>query len=310
MDLRIFVEPQQGATYDQQAGVAKVTEEEGFDAFFRSDHLSKMGEVDGMPGPTDSWITLGAIARETTRIRLGTLVTSMTFRLPAMLAVSVAQVDNMSNGRVELGIGTGWNDEEHDHHGIPFPPFAERFDRLGEQLEILRGMWTTPVGETFDFDGEHYRLVDSPALPKPTQPGGPPVIIGGYGPKKTPALAARFAAEYNTPFFPLAGYAEQCDRVRSACEDIGRDPDDMIFSAAVVVCCGESDEEVAHRANAIGRSVDELTENGLCGSPAQVVEGLAEWAEAGAERVYLQVLDMDDLDHVRLLGRDVLPVIP
>ena len=181
-----------GATYDDLLAVARRTEETGFDAFFRSDHYLTMGG-DGLPGPTDAWVTLAGLARETSRIRLGTLMTAATFRLPGPLAISVAQVDQMSGGRVELGIGAGWFEAEHTAYGIPFPSLGERFDRYEEQLAVITGLWGTPPGETFDFDGQHYRLSDSPALPKPVQDGGIPIIVGGAGKKRTPRLAARYA---------------------------------------------------------------------------------------------------------------------
>lgn len=305
MDLRIFTEPQQGASYDTLLAAARATEAAGFSAFFRSDHYLKMGDVSGMPGPTDAWVTLGALARETESIRLGTLVTAATFRLPGPLAISVAQVDQMSGGRVDIGIGTGWYDDEHRAYGIPFPPLKERFEILEEQLEILTGLWRTPVGETFDFDGRHHTISGSPALPKPVQDGGPPVIIGGGGAKKTPSLAARFASEFNLPFAPRDTWITQRDRVRDACRGIDRDPDELTYSVALVVCVGEDDAEIARRAAAIGREVDELRENGVCGTPSEAVERLEQWGEAGVERAYLQVLDLDDLDHIELLGRDV-----
>lgn len=310
VDLRIFIEPQQGASYEQQLEIARASEAAGFDALFRSDHLTKMGDVEGLPGPTDSWVTLGALARETTGIRLGTLVTSATFRHPGLLAVTVAQVDNMSGGRVELGLGTGWYDDEHAHYGIPFPDLSERFERLEEQLEIVRGLWTTPVDQTYSFSGRHHRLSESPALPKPTQPGGPPIVVGGIGPKRTPKLAARHASEFNVPFPPVEYFAELGGIATRCCEEIGRDPDDLIRSVALVVCGGDTDHEVATRAQAIGRSVDELREHGLCGSPAEILDKLAVYAEAGADRVYLQVLDLDDLEHVQLLGEEVLRLLP
>jgi alkanesulfonate monooxygenase len=263
-----------------------------------------------MPGPSDSWVTLGALARETERIRLGTLVTSGTFRLPGMLAMAVAQVDNMSGGRVELGLGTGWYDDEHAQYGIPFPPLKERFERLEEQLQIVHGMWSTRPDERFTFEGVHYQLIDSPALPKPTQPGGPPVIIGGLGLERTPRLAAQYAAEFNSSFAPIEYYRQQVDAVRQACDAIQRDPDDLTLSIAQVVCCGTDNSEVARRAASIGHGVDELKENGLAGSPAEIVDRIADWAETGATRIYLQVLDLDDLDHVRLLGDQVLDVLP
>jgi F420-dependent oxidoreductase-like protein len=305
MDLRIFTEPQQGASYDQLLAAAKATEAAGFSAFFRSDHYLKMGDVSGLPGPTDAWITLAGLARETERIRLGTLVTAATFRLPGPLAISVAQVDAMSGGRVELGIGTGWYDDEHRAYGIPFPPLKERFQILEEQLEVLTGLWRTPVGETFAFDGRHHSIAGSPALPKPVQDGGPPIIIGGGGAKKTPALAARFASEFNLPFAPKAFWVSQRARVQDACRAIDRDPAELTWSVALVVCVGEDGDEIARRAKAIGREVDELRQNGVCGTPTEAAARLREWGEAGAERVYLQVLDIDDLDHIALVGRDV-----
>lgn len=310
MDLRIFVEPQQGATYADQLAVAQAAERLGFDGFFRSDHYLKMGAVDGRPGPTDTWVTLGAIARETTSIRLGTLVCSATFRLPGPLAVAVAQVDEMSGGRVELGLGAGWFDDEHTAYGIPFPTLGERFDRLEEQLEIVTGLWQTPVDSQFTFEGQHYGLVGSPALPKPVQPGGPPIIVGGHGPRRTPALAARFAAEINVAFPSVAHFAEQRQRARRACEEIGRDPDDLLASVALVVCCGEDDEQVELRAGNIGRASDELRRNGAAGTPAEVLATLADFAEVGADRVYLQVLDLSDLEHLDLLGEQVLRLLP
>ncbi|MEZ5145368.1 MAG: LLM class F420-dependent oxidoreductase [Acidimicrobiales bacterium] len=309
MDLRIFIEPQQGATYGDQLAVAKAAEDLGFDGFFRSDHYLKMGEVSGLPGPTDTWVTLGAIARETSTIRLGTLVCSATFRLPGPLAVAVAQVDEMSGGRVELGLGAGWFDDEHTAYGIPFPTTAQRFAMLEEQLQVITGLWHTPSDGDFSFEGDHYTVVGSPALPTPVQPGGPPVIMGGYGPRKTPDLAARFAREFNVPFPPLPAFREQRERVQAACEAAERDPDSMLFSAALVVCCGRSDEEVELRAGNIGRAAAELRANGAAGSPAEVLETLAAFAEAGADRVYLQVLDLHDLDHLALLGEEVLPLV-
>ncbi len=307
-DLRIFTEPQQGATYGQLLAVAQRAEQLGFGAFFRSDHYLAMGGNDGLPGPTDSWVTLGGIARETSTIRLGTLVTSMTFRYPGPLAVSVAQVDEMSGGRVELGLGAGWYGEEHEAYGIPFPPLGERFERLEEQLEIITGMWSTPAGELFDSPGGHYPVTASPGLPKPVQTPLP-IVIGGGGPKKTPALAARFASEYNTPFVPLEFFTAQRERVGGACETIDRDPATMTYSAALVVCCGADEREVERRAAAIGRDPAELRENGAAGTPEEVASTIRAWAEAGAERIYLQVLDLADLDHLDLVADEVAPLV-
>lgn len=305
--LRIFTEPQLGASYDTQLAAARAAEEAGFDAYFRSDHYLTMGDNDGRPGPTDSWVTLGGLARETSRIRLGTLLSSATFRFPGPLAISVAQVDAMSGGRVELGLGAGWYTDEHEAYAIPFPPTRERFDRLEEQLAIVSGLWATPEGETFSYEGRHYAVKDSPALPKPAQRPGPPIIVGGAGLKRTPSLAARYAAEINTPFLSPQDAKERFDAATQACEAIGRDPGELGRSSAVVVCCGAGEAEVARRAERIGRQVDELRANGACGTPDEVVERLGEWAQAGAGTAYLQVLDLEDLDHIRLLGAQVLP---
>jgi F420-dependent oxidoreductase-like protein len=311
LPLRIFTEPQQGASYETQLAVAQEAERLGFDAFFRSDHFLPIGggfagpEV--LPGPTDAWITLAGLARETSRIRLGTLVTSATFRLPGPLAISVAEVDAMSGGRVEFGLGAGWYETEHTAYGIPFPPVAERFDRLEEQLAIVTGLWTTPVGKRFSFDGAHYQLRESPALPKPVQQPHPPIIIGGAGAKRTPALAARFAAEFNLAFQPHGAFAAACDRVRAACESLGRDPGSMVYSAAQTLCCGADEAEFTRRAAAIGRAPDELRQTAFGGTPDEVAQRLRSYRDAGADRLYLQVLDLTDLDQLRLVAETVVP---
>ncbi|WP_329294430.1 LLM class F420-dependent oxidoreductase [Streptomyces pseudovenezuelae] len=302
MDLRIFTEPQQGASYDTLLTVAKATEDLGFDAFFRSDHYLRMGDGDGLPGPTDAWITLAGLARETKRIRLGTLMTAATFRLPGVLAIQVAQVDQMSGGRVELGLGAGWFEEEHTAYGIPFP--KEKFPRLEEQLEIVTGLWATEPGETFDFQGKHYQLTKSPALPKPAQ-DKIPVLIGGHGATRTPRLAARYADEFNMPFASAEDSEAQFGRVRAAAQEAGRAADAITFSNALVVCVGKDDREVARRAAAIGREVGELKTNGLAGTPAEVVDRIGRYAAVGSRRIYLQVLDLDDLDHLELISAQV-----
>ena len=304
MQLRIFTDPQQGATYDDLLAVARATETLGFDAFFRSDHYLVMGDGDGLPGPTDAWTTLAGLARETSRIKLGTLVSSATFRHPGILAIQVAQVDQMSGGRAELGLGSGWLAEEHAAYGIPFPD--KRFGILEEQLEIITGLWGTPVGESYSFTGEHYRLTNSPALPKPVQTPVP-VIIGGHGKKRTPALAARFASEFNLGFAELGSIASAFARVRSACEDIGRDADSLTYSAAHVLCVGADEAEYTRRAGAIGREPAELREHGIAGTVPEVVDRIGFLRETGAERLYLQVLDLQDLDHLDLVAREVVP---
>jgi F420-dependent oxidoreductase-like protein len=309
MELRIFTEPQQGADYPTLLRVAKATEDLGFDAFFRSDHYLKMGSVSGLPGPTDAWTTLAGLAVQTERIRLGTLVSPVTFRHPGPLAVTVAQVDQMSGGRVELGLGTGWFDTEHTAYGIPFPPLTDRFSILEEQLAVITGLWKAPDDKPFSFDGTHYTLADSPALPKPAQRPGPPVIIGGSGPRRTPRLAAAYADEYNAAFEDVAGTHAAFERVRAAVETAGRPASSMIYSAAQVVCCGRDDAELERRAAAIDREPAELRRNGLAGTPAEIVEKIGLFAEIGVERMYLQVLDLDDIEHLELIAAGVLPAV-
>ncbi|MEV7622979.1 TIGR03560 family F420-dependent LLM class oxidoreductase [Actinoplanes sp. NPDC089786] len=307
MRLVTFIEPQLGATYDQQRRVAQLSEDLGFDGFFRSDHFTgNSASDDRLPGPTDSWVTLGAIAVQTSRIRIGTLVSSATFRLPGPLAISVAQVDEMSGGRVELGLGGGWLEREHTAYGIPFPPTGERLDRLEEQLEIVTGLWT--ADGPYTFQGRHYQLADSPALPKPVQTPRPPVIVGGKGKKRTPALAARFADEFNAPFSSLTEASALFDLVREACTAAGR-TSAPAFSAAVVLCVGRDEAELAHRANAIGRSVDDLRTAGdaVAGTVDEVVDKLGRWGEAGAGRMFLQTLDLSDLHHLELVASGVAP---
>jgi F420-dependent oxidoreductase-like protein len=309
MRLRIFTEPQQGASYDTLRRVAKATEDLGFDAFFRSDHYLKMGSVSGEPGPSDAWTTLAGLAVETGRIRLGTLVTSATFRYPGPLAVAVAGVDEMSGGRVELGIGAGWYAAEHHAYAIPFPATKERFDRLEEQLAIITGLWAAPADGNFSFAGRYYQVTDSPALPKPVQRPRPPVIIGGHGPRRTPALAAKYADEFNIAFSAADEVAAQFGRVRAACADAGRDPGSLVYSAAQVVCCGKDQATLSRRAAALGRDVAQLRVDGLAGSPAEIVDKIGTFAQAGAQTLYLQILDLDDLDHLSDLASEVLPQV-
>ena len=309
MKFRIFTEPQEGADYRTLRNVAVATEELGFDAFFRSDHYLKTGDVSGLPGPTDAWATLAGLAVETSRIRLGTLMSAATFRLPGPLAVTVAQVDQMSGGRVEFGLGTGWFEAEHAAYGIPFPSLGERFGRLEEQLAIVTGLWETEVGERFSFEGTYYRLTDSPALPKPAQRPRPPVLVGGAGPRRTPRLAARFADEFNAAFLSVPDSAAAFTRVREACEAAGRLPSSMIYSVAQTVCCGKDEAEFRRRAAAIGQKPEDIRAIGVAGTPGEVVAKIGQFAEIGAERVYLQVLDLSDLDHLALIASDVMPQV-
>jgi F420-dependent oxidoreductase-like protein len=307
IELRVFAEPQEGASFEQQLAAAQTAERLGFGAFFRSDHFVRIRPGDPLPGPTDSWVTLGAIARETRTITLGTLVSSATFRLPGALAIAVAQVDAMSGGRVELGLGSGWFELEHSAYGIPFPSLGERFDRLEEQFAIVSGLWATPPGERFSFEGRHYRLRDCPALPRPVSANGPPLIVGGLGPRRTPALAARYAREFNVPFADPQSTRAQFARVRAACEEHGRDPAELVYSHAVTVCCAEDEQRLRTRARRIGVELEQLRARGAAGSPEEVVQRLRAFADAGSQRAYLQVIDLDDLEQLQLIAAEVMP---
>lgn len=315
MDLRIFTEPQQGASHLELLRAAQATRDGGFSAFFRSDHVLVMGDGDGLPGPSDSMVSLAALAAQVSDLRFGTLVTAATFRHPSMLAIAAANIDDISGGRLELGLGSGWFEAEHRAYGLDFgASFGERFDRLTDQLEILTGLWATPVGELFSHSGAHYHLQGAPGLPKPIQhdrTGTPkvPLILGGSGPKRTPALAARFADDYNVGFSDVAATTAGHDRVRAACASIGRDPSEIVYSAAQVVCCAPSEQQLSRRAAAVGRDLTDLRENGLAGSPAEVVDRIGRFAAAGTQRIYLQVMDHRDLDHIALLADQVLPQV-
>ncbi|MFE1664425.1 LLM class F420-dependent oxidoreductase [Microbacterium sp. P02] len=308
MEYCTFTEPQQGFSYADQLAFAQATERGGFDGFFRSDHYMRMGPGDPLPGPTDAWTTLAGLARETSRIRLGTLVSAATHRVPAILAIQVAEVDAMSNGRVELGLGTGWFEAEHRAYGIPFP--QRRFDIFEEQLEVVTGLWATPVGETYSFAGEHYVLTDAPALPKPRQ-AQVPIIVGGGGPKRTPAIAARFATEFNIGFQPESVIAEKFATVRAACERIGRDPDTLKLSVALPTLAGGSETDLVRRAAAVGSDLAEFRgETNICGGPDEIADKVQRLAALGADRIYFQLMDLRDAEQVDYLGAEVLPGLP
>lgn len=306
MQFCVFTEPQQGATYDTIVAHTQHAERLGFHAWFRSDHYLVMGDGDGLPGPTDAWTTLAGLARETSTIRLGTLVSSATHRHPGILAVQVAQVDQMSGGRVEFGLGTGWYAREHEAFGIPFP--EKRFGMLDEQLAIVTGYWATPDGATFSFEGDHYTLVDVPALPKIVQ-GRMPVIVGGGGPRKTPQLAARYATEFNIGFRSLESFAEVIANVRAICVEEDRDPATLDVSIAWPTVVGRDAAEIARRCAAVG--IDPASDHSerLVGTPAEVVDRLGALTELGVDRVYLQTIDMTDLEHLDLIAADVLPAL-
>ena len=310
MGLRIFTEPQQGASYEQLLAVARTAEECGFDGFFRSDHYLKMGAATGLPAYTDAWTTLAGLARDTHTIRLGTLVTPVTFRPVGTFPAIVAQVDHMSQGRVEVGLGAGWYKDEHDAYGLAFPPGRVRYDLLEDQLAILHGVWSAEPGGTFERHGLSCTVRIQADPLRPAQRPHPPIILGGHGGPRGGRLAAAFADEYNVSFVPPVEMKTVHDSIRRSCEAEGRDPATLVWSVGQVLCCGRSEAEVARRAGAIGREVAELRHNGLAGSPAEILDKLNAFVEAGAQRFYLQVLDLTDLDHLRLVAEDVAPHAP
>jgi F420-dependent oxidoreductase-like protein len=307
MRLRVLMEPRHGATYDQVLAMARATEDAGFDAFFRSDHYLGIDAADPQYVPTDSWTTLAGLARQTSRVRLGTLMTASTFRRPGPLAISVATVDAMSGGRVELGIGAGWYEREHRMLGMPFPGTGERFDRLEEQLAILTGLWTTPRGESFSFEGKHYRLEECVNFPRPAQRPRPGLIIGGGGPRRTPALAARFADEFNAGMAP--GTAERFANFRRICEETGRDPATARLSTTLPVCCGVTHDEAQRRVERLGEPGARMLRMGTVGTVPEVIGKLEQLSADGADTVYFHLYDVDDLDHIHLLGSEVLPEV-
>jgi F420-dependent oxidoreductase-like protein len=313
MRLRVLMEPRHGAKYGQVLALAQATEDAGFDAFFRSDHYLGIDAGDPSYAPTDSWATLAGLAVQTSRVRLGTLMTASTFRLPGPLAMTVATVDAMSGGRVELGIGAAWYEREHRSFGIPFPAVGERFDRLEEQLSVLVGLWSTPRGGQFTFHGKHYRLDECASFPELPQPredhgtgcrAGPPIIIGGAGKRRTPELAARFAAEFNSGFGD--GIAERFANFRRICTELGRDPATVRLSTTLPVCCGATRGEAERRAAALGAPGARMLRQGVVGVPGDVLRHLDEISAAGVDTVYFHLYDITDVGHVHLLGSEVL----
>jgi F420-dependent oxidoreductase-like protein len=276
MRLCVMVEGQEGVTWDDWLALARACEEYGFEALFRSDHYgSVMGEEER--GSLDAWTTLAGLAAVTSTIRLGTLVSPATFRHPSVLAKSAVTADHISGGRVEVGLGAGWNRAEHERYGFPFPPLRERMDMFAEQLEIVHRQWKS---EPFSFEGEHYRLTESHALPKPLQSPHPPLIVGGSGRPRSVALAARWADEYNA----VSPTAHECralrERIAEACEREGRDP----LPLSVMT--------------------------GLIREPDEAVRQLSELADAGVERVMLQHLEHTDLEALKVVAEEVAPLLP
>jgi F420-dependent oxidoreductase-like protein len=307
MTLRIFTEPQQGASYEQLSAMAQAAERFGFGAFFRSDHYLKMGSASGLPATSDAWVTLAGLARDTSTIRLGTLVTPVTFRPIGPFAVTAAQIDHMSDGRVEIGLGAGWYEAEHAAFGLPFPTLADRYDLFEDQLAILAGLWSAAPGATFDFTGRAVNVSIEADTVRPAQQPGPPIVVGGQGKPRLARLAATYASDYNSGFSSPEKTRANHDSVRAACEAAGRDPGTMVYSSAQIVCCGTTEAEIARRAAAIGRDVDDLRANALTGTPAEILERIGQYVAAGVDRFYLQALDVTDLDHLQLIAEEIQP---
>jgi alkanesulfonate monooxygenase SsuD/methylene tetrahydromethanopterin reductase-like flavin-dependent oxidoreductase (luciferase family) len=302
MRLALMIEGQEGVVWEQWVALARACEHAGLEGLFRSDHYTSF--LGGGRGSLDAWSTVTALAAITDRIHLGTLVSPATFRHPSLLARMVASASHISGGRVELGFGAGWNEEEHRQAGFPFPPPRERFAIFAEQLHIIRRSWQ---GEPFDFEGAHYQLHGAQPLPKPL--GHVHVIVGGRALPGTLVPAVRFADEYNTVLASPEEAARRRARIVEACEAAGREP--LIFSLMARCVVGEDRAAVARRAKRIREIAgeDPFADPAVAieGTVEEVVERLRAFAHAGVERVMLRHLAVDDLEMIELLGREVLP---
>jgi F420-dependent oxidoreductase-like protein len=292
MRVCLMIEGQEGVTWEQWLALARAAEDGGFEALFRSDHYASLGGGDLGFGSLDAWGTINALATVTSRLRLGTLVSPVTFRHPSTLAREVVTADHVSGGRVELGLGAAWNEREHTAHGFPFPSVRERFDHLEEQLEIVRRSWDS---EAFDFDGTHYRLERADPRPKPVQRPHPPVIVGGVANPRSVALAKRWANEYNTLFATPEECRERAERVKP-----------LPLSLMATFLIGADEAEVRARAERLGA---EPQPTWIAGTPDQVIAKLREFEAAGVQRVMLQHLLHDDVAAVELAGKTVIPEV-
>ena len=315
MDICLMIEGQEGVTWDQWVALARACETWGYEGLFRSDHYLSFWEPNDR-GALDAWATLAALAAITERIRLGSMVSPVTFRHPAELAKAVVTADHVSRGRVELGMGAGWFEREHKAFGFSFPTTRERLDLLTEQVEIVHRLWGAD-GDEVDFSGTHYRLEACPALPKPFQNPHPPLIIGGGAGPRSAALAARWADEYDIVYFDPAGAKERVQRVSAACEAIGRDPGEIRRSLLTKTIVGSDESEVRRRAaelmawqhedGDVDALLADLRANHVAGTVEQVLERLAEFAAAGIHRVLAHQLVHTDLESVEQIGREVIP---
>ena len=310
-----MIEGQEGVSWDEWVALAETCERAGVESLFRSDHYLSQSNPHERAAH-DAWTTIAALAARTERLRFGTLVSPVTFRHPSLLANAVATADHVSGGRVELGLGAGWMDLEHEAFGFAFPPMRARLERLTEQIEIVHRLWTE---EHVSFDGKHYRLVDCPALPKPVQQPRPPIIVGGRATPGTADPAARFADEYNVIGSSLDDYAEARRNLDAACERAGRDPKSLRMSIMTGFLLGTDEGELLEKARASMErwgadlppedAVARYRARGTAGTPDELVEGLGRLAEVGVERVMLQHIRHEDLETVELLGTDVIPAV-
>ena len=310
-----MVEGQEDVTWEQWLALARACEEHGLEGLFRSDHYaSVLGRRDR--GSLDAWATLTALAAHTERIRLGSLVSPVGFRHPSQLAKVVATADHVSGGRVELGLGAGWNEQEHRAYGFAFHDMAHRLELLAEQLEIVHRQWTE---DAFDFHGRHYRLEDCRALPKPLQRPHPPLFVGGKAGRKTADPAARFADEYNTVQPTLDEVRERRRKLDAACGRAGRDPATLRLSVMTGCVVGADEGEVRDRVRALlaatGRDLDPdeflaaRADVLVLGTVEQAAARLRELGDAGVERVFLQHLAHADVEMVELIGRELVPAV-
>jgi F420-dependent oxidoreductase-like protein len=307
--VALMIEGQEGVTWEQWLAIARACEDAGIDALFRSDHYISFFRPQ-QAGSLDAWTTLAGIAAVTTKLRLGTLVSPVTFRHPSLLARAAVTVDHISGGRVEIGIGGGWNVAEHEAFGFPFPETPERMELLAEQIEILHRELTE---ERFDFEGAHYTLEDSQALPKPVQKPRPPIVVGGSGKRGTAIPAARFADEYNTPFVSPEEFAARRDRVCAACEELGRDPGSLVYSTMTTCTIGDDNARRLYELRSPQDDFDtwraKARATTLIGSVDEIAARLREYEQAGCERVMLQHLLHDDVETIGVIGRELAPAV-